>query len=60
MSCIIIVEQSHNHEADEQKMEHQQLRVNAKRKATEDPTSRSSKIIKKELTEIMYGQQRKK
>ena len=47
-SCIIHIKNVHNHEADER----QKLRINAKRKATEDPTARPSNIIRKELTSI--------
>ena len=41
-SCIIHIKNVHNHEADERL----KLRKNAKRKATEDPTARPSKIIR--------------
>jgi len=51
-SCIIHMKNVHNHEADDRKLERQELRMNAKRKATEDPTARPSKIIRKELTSI--------
>ena len=47
-SYIIHIKNFHNHEADER----QKLRINAKRKPTEDPTARPSKIIRKELTSI--------
>ena len=39
----------HNHEQDEKKVERQQLRSQVKRKATDDLTSRPSKIIRTEL-----------
>ena len=48
-SCIINVKNEHNHEPDERKAERQQLRCNAKRKASEDATARPSKIIGKQL-----------
>lgn len=48
-SCIINVKNEHNHESDERKAERQQLRCNAKRKASEDATARPSKIIRKQL-----------
>jgi len=48
-SCIINVKNEHNHEPDERKAERQQLRCNAKRKASEDATARPSKIIRKQL-----------
>ena len=51
-SCIIHIKSVHNHEADDRKLERQELRINAKRKATEDPTARPSNIIRKELTSI--------
>jgi len=41
-SCIINVKNEHNHEPDERKTERQQLRCNAKRKASEDATARPS------------------
>jgi hypothetical protein len=49
-SCIIHIKNDHSYEAVERKLERQELRINAKRKATEDPTARPSKIIRKELT----------
>ena len=39
----------HNHEQDEKKVERQQLPSQVKRKATDDLTSRPSKIIRTEL-----------
>ena len=51
-SCIIHIKNDHSYEAVERKLERQELRINAKRKATEDPTARPSKIIRKELTSI--------
>jgi hypothetical protein len=49
---IIHTKNVHNHEADDRKLERQELRINAKRKATKDPTARPSKLINKELTSI--------
>jgi predicted ATP-dependent endonuclease of OLD family len=49
---IIHTKNVHNHEADDRKLERQELRINAQRKATKDPTARPSKIINKELTSI--------
>ena len=48
-SCIINVKNEHNHESDERKAERQQLRCNAKWKASQDATARPSKIIRKQL-----------
>ena len=48
-SFIINVKNEHNHAPDERKAERQQLRCNAKRKASEDATARPSKIIRKQL-----------
>jgi hypothetical protein len=39
----------HSHEPDERKAERQQFKCNAKRKASEDATSRPSKSIRKQL-----------
>ena len=51
-SCIIHIKSDHNHEGDDDKLERQELRINVKPKATEDPTARPSKIIRKEFTSI--------
>jgi hypothetical protein len=51
-SCIIHIKYDHNHEGDDRKLERQELGINAKQKATDDPTVRPSKIIKKKLTSI--------
>ena len=49
MSTMNAINLEHNHEQDEKKVERQQLRSQVKRKATDDLTSRPSKIIKTEL-----------
>lgn len=49
-SYIVRIKNSHIHEGDDRKMERQELRISAKRKAADEPTSRPSKIIRKELT----------
>ena len=49
---IIHTKNVHYYEADDRKLERQELRINAKRKATKDPTARPSKLINKELTSI--------
>ena len=54
-SCIIHIKSVHNHEADDRKLECQELRINAKRKAIEDPTARPSKIIRKEHRRSWHG-----
>jgi hypothetical protein len=48
-NCFLIILDGHNHEPDERKAECQQLRCNAKRKASGDATARPSKIIRKQL-----------
>ena len=49
MSTMNAINLEHNHEQDEKKIERQQLRSQVKRKATDDLTSRPSKIIRTEL-----------
>ena len=49
MSTMNPINLEHNHEQDEKKIERQQLRAQVKRKATDDLTSRLSKIIRNEL-----------
>ena len=49
MSTMNAINPEHNHEQDGKKVERQQLRSQVKRKATNDLTSRSSKIIRTEL-----------
>ena len=49
MSTMNPINLEHNHEQDEKKIERQQLRAQVKRKATDDLTSRPSKIIRNEL-----------
>ena len=43
----------HNHDKEERKLESRQLRVMAKRKATDDITARPSKIIKQALQVLL-------
>ena len=45
MSTMNAINLEHNHEQDEKKVERKQLRSQVKRKATDDLTSRPSKII---------------
>ena len=42
----------HNHDMNERKIESKQLRVMAKRKASDDISARSSKIIRQELQKL--------
>ena len=49
MSTIVPVNLSHSHDADERKVERQQLRTLVKRKGADDRTARPSKIIQTEL-----------
>ena len=49
MSTMNPINLEHNHEQDEKKIERHQLRAQVKRKATDDLTSRPSKIIWNEL-----------
>lgn len=49
MTAIVPVQLEHNHGKDERKLERQQLRAQVKRKATDDMTSRPSKLIRTEL-----------
>ena len=49
MSTMNAINLEHNHEQDEKKFERQQLRSQVKNKATDNLTSRPSKIIRTEL-----------
>lgn len=48
---LVLVEMNgtHNHDADKQKVERQQIRVAVKRRANDDVTCRPSKLIRSEL-----------
>ena len=52
LTTILSQKSEHNHSLDERKVERHQLRVSAKRKATDDLSQRPSKIVRTSIKDV--------